>query len=477
MKYVIFLSLIFCELTAVTATATAQKQNPPHSRVNILFILADDMSLSAGAYGDKTISTPGFDSIARDGVLFEHAFCTASSCTPSRASILTGRYPHELKEGANLWGTLPASYPNYTRLLAQDGYKIGVTGKGWGPGDFHPGGYKVNPAGPSFASFDKFMAGLPGNTPFCFWLGSLDPHRPYFPDLKKKYQFNINALKVPAWLPDNAIVREDLMDYYAAVKRFDQSVEHAIALLKEKGLFDNTLIIVTSDNGMPFPRIKANSYRSSTIIPLTMRWGNHFKNGSRYPEMVSLVDMAPTILDVAGVAVPGSMTGKSLLPLLLKDKRDKRFEAVYTERERHAHVRAGNAGYPIRVIQTKDFTYILNLFPDRWPAGDPDSINRLGIFADIDQGLTKKYILAHRGDTALAKIIQWDLEKRPEEELYDLKKDPNELHNVAKAPAYRKIKERLASKLNEWRIHTGDPLLNSSKDIFDEYPYYGDKYL
>lgn len=449
--------------------AAAQTGKTP---TNVMVIIADDMSMNAGIYGDKTIKTPGIDGVGKDGVIFDQAYCAASSCTPSRASILTGRYPHQLKEGGNLWSTLPIEYANYTHLLANKGYKIGLTGKGWGPGDFKPGGYKENPAGPDYKNFEEFLTQLPASKPFCFWLGSHDPHRPYFPDLKKTVEFNKSELKVPVWLPDNDIVREDLLDYYAAVKRFDQTVEEAIALLKKNGLYDNTLIIVTSDNGMPFPRVKANAYVASTNIPLVMRWGNHLKKG-RLKEFVSLIDLAPTILDVTNTAIPKSMTGKSLLPLMSTGKTDKRFDTVFTERERHARVRTNNMSYPIRAVRTKEYVYIENLKPDRWPAGDPVSAEATGPFGDIDNGGSKKFIVDNRNNPQFKNQVNWSLEKRPAIELYDLKKDTNQLRNVADDPAYNKIKKSLGNSLLQWRRRTEDPLLTTDKDIFDTYPYYG----
>lgn len=451
-------------------------QNPKGTpKTNILLIIADDMSLNAGAYGDKTISTPGIDSLAKDGVLFKHAYCTASSCTPSRASILTGRYPHQLAEGGNLWGTLPVSYPTYTKILADNGYRIGLYGKGWGPGDFKVGGYKENPAGPEYKSFKEFIGGLKEDQPFCFWLGSLDPHRPYSPELKTTVKFDQRALKVPSWLPDNELVRNDLKDYYAEVKRFDQTVQEAIIFLKEKGLYDNTLIIVTSDNGRPFPRVKANNYDASTNIPLVMRWGKNFKNGKILKEFVSLMDLAPTILEATRLKIPEQMTAMSLLPLLTNGKKDVRFNSVFTERERHAKVRANNVGYPIRALRTKDYLYINNLIPERWPAGDPDNKETTGAYGDIDNGPTKQFMLLHKDDPALKKYLEWSIFKRPAIELYDLKKDPDQLNNLATDPKYAKIKVTLNKQLMDWRIKTSDPLLNVKTDVFDTHPYYGGK--
>ncbi len=459
---------------AMTAFSGKQVSQSP-SRTNVLVIVADDWSQHAGVYGDKVVPTPAIDQLAREGVFFENAFCAAPSCSPSRAAMLTGRYPHQLEEGGNLWGTLPAAYPNYTVLLEKNGYRIGLQGKGWGPGDYTVGGYAQNPAGPAFDSFQTFLAELPQETPFCFWIGSSDPHRPYSPELKKSAGLNEAALQVPAYLPDTPETRTDLLDYYAEVRQFDQTVGNAIQLLEQKGLLENTLIIVTGDNGMPFPRAKANLYDAGTKVPLVLRWGNQLPKGRRYPELVSLVDMAPTILEAAKVAVPKEMTGKSLLPLLTKNQSRGRYNAVFTERERHANIRKNNLGYPGRAIRTNRYLYIQNLEPGRWPAGDPDILIAPGPFGDIDNGSTKEQLVKGRDNPAIKQLVHWSLEKRPAEELYDLMKDSLQLHNLADDPKYAAAKKQLQSQLLQWRKQTGDPYLEGKGYLFDQYKYYGKK--
>ena len=446
---------------------------PAGKRPNILLIIADDMSLNAGIYGEQAIKTPGMDGVAASGVYFNNAYCTASSCTPSRASILTGKYPHELEEGGNLWSSLPLKFPNYTRILEAAGYSIGLTGKGWGPGQFAPGGYKQNPAGPDFKSFDDFIGKLSSDAPFCFWLGSSDPHRPYSADLKNKTEIDKSKIKVPAWLPDNETVREDLIDYLAEVKRYDETIEHAITLLKERGLYENTFIIITSDNGMPFPRAKANVYSSGSNIPLIMSWGNRLTKGKAYNELITLADLAPTILDVANAKSTEAMTGKSLLPLLTKNKKDSRFKEVFLERERHANVRKEMQSYPVRAIRTADYLYVENLKPERWPAGDPDYNVPPAPFGDIDNGGSKEFLVKNRNNTAYAKWVNASLEKRPAIELYILKNDPDQLNNVGSNPANQRIVKKLKKRLDKWRRVTNDPLVGKTEDIFDTYPYYG----
>lgn len=450
-------------------------QTKPAPPTNILIIMADDMSLNAGIYGDQTIETPNIDGVGKDGVIFQNAHCTASSCTPSRASVLTGRYPHELREGGSLWGFLPSEYPTYTKKLREAGYNVGLEGKGWGPGNFRAGGYTENPAGKAYKGFEKFLEENGTDKPFCFWVGSHNPHRPYKAELKNTVNFNESALKIPSWIPDNAAVRNDYKDYYAAVKRFDTRVGQCIKLLKDKGLYGNTLIIVSSDNGRPFPRSKANNYNESTNIPLIIKWGNYTQNGTKRMELVSLIDLAPTILEAAGQPLYAGLSGASLLPLITKGQSDKRFDHVFTERERHSRARAGDLSYPIRSIHTKDFIYIVNLRPDRWPAGDPDNAEVNGAFGDIDNGGTKTNILANRNNPAYANYVKWSLAKRPAEELYDLRKDPDQLVNVAADKRYARTLQRLKMQLADWRSKTNDPVTGSGQDIFETYPHYSAK--
>ncbi len=460
-------TITLCVLSGLQAYGQVGRNSKP----NILLIIADDLSKTIPLHGDSTISTPGMDAVARDGIVFDRAYCTASSCTPSRASLLTGKYPHQLAEGGNLRGHLPVEHENYTRILADNGYRVGLQGKGWGPGNFRAGGYEENPAGKSYKSFEAFLKDQPADAPFCFWIGSFDPHRPYTPSLRKEMGIDSLKVNVPAWLPDDPLVRNDLLDYYAEAKRFDQTIEAAVALLKEKGMYENTLIVLTSDNGMPFPRVKANNYDMSTNIPLIIGWEGHVKKGARTEELISLMDLAPTFLSAAGVGVPESMEGKSLLEVMQNGKSGKQRTEVFTERERHAYVRAGNLGYPMRAIRTDRFLYIHNLRSARWPAGDPENLESNRFFGDIDDGPSKKLLMENEDDPTYTKFRLWSLEKRPEVEFYDLEKDPDQLHNLADDPAYTRVRDDLARRLKHWREKTGDPVTDT-EEPFDDHPFY-----
>ncbi len=245
------------------------RTNAADPRPSILYCLADDWGWPhAGAYGDPVVRTPTFDRLAREGILFRSCFSAAPSCTPSRAAMLTGQYPHRLEEGSCLWGFLPSKFPVYPDVLAKAGYVIGSTRKGWGPGNFQAGGFARNPAGPEFSSFAHFLKSVPPDKPFCFWFGSTDPHRPYPAGSGAANGLSRDRVVVPPVWPDTPTVRNDILDYYNRVERFDREVGELLQQLQAAGRLENTIIVMTGDNGWPFPRAKANLYDSGTRQPL-----------------------------------------------------------------------------------------------------------------------------------------------------------------------------------------------------------------
>ncbi len=198
---------------------------PDRKRPNILFCLADDWSWPhASIAGDKVVKTPTFDRVARQGVLFENAFVSSPSCTPSRGAILTGQWHWRLEEGGNLYGTLPAKFDVYPDLLEEAGYHVGYTRKGWAPGKDGPGGRSRNPAGPRYKDFSEFRKSQPEGKPFCFWFGSVDPHRAYKWQSGVKSGMKLEDVEVPECMPDSETVRTDICDYYWEVQRFDTEV-------------------------------------------------------------------------------------------------------------------------------------------------------------------------------------------------------------------------------------------------------------
>jgi arylsulfatase A-like enzyme len=444
-------------------------------RPNVVFAIADDWSWPhAGAYGDPVVKTPNFDRLAREGVVFTRAFCASPSCTPSRGAILTGQAVHRLEEGGNLWSRLPAKFAAYPDLLEARGYRVGLTGKGWGPGRVEGSGRSRNPAGPGVKDFRSFLESVPDGRPFCYWFGSTDPHRPYAKGSGLASGKAIADVEVPPFLPDTPEVRGDLLDYYAEVERFDAQVGEILAALDESGLSGNTLVVVTSDNGMPFPRAKANLYDSGTHMPLVVRWPAKVPGGRTSDAFVGAADFAPTILEAAGLEPPPDMTGRSFLGLLTDARatspgRDR----VFLERERHANVRAGDLSYPCRAVRTESYLYIRNLRPDRWPAGDPEMYFAVGPFGDIDPSPSKALILDRRDDPAIAPFFRLACARRPEEELYDLSRDPGQLKNVAGRPEHAEAQRALRESLDRWMSETADPRARDDDDRWDRYPYFG----
>lgn len=461
--------LPFCAWLPAQTAAPAQ----PADRPNILVAIADDWSWPhAGVYGDKVIKTPTFDRLASDGVLFSRAFCATASCMASRAGLLTGQAIHRLEEGGNLWSTLPKKFDVYPDLLEAAGYTVGFTGKGCAPGNVRAGGRKRNAAGPPFKNFEEFLKDVPAGKPFCFWFGSHDPHRPYKEGSGRESGMKIEDVVVPPFLPDTPEVRSDILDYYFAVQRFDRDLGNVIKSLEASGRLDNTLIVVTSDNGMPFPRGKSTTYDAGMHMPLAVCWRGKIKGGRTAGDLVSFTDFAPTFLEAAGLKVPAAMTGRSLLGLLT-GKPGKAAESVFFERERHANSRRGDLSYPSRAIRTNEFLYIRNLRPDRWPAGDPKKHVAVGPFGDIDDSPTKRLLLEKRDDPQIGRFFRLACDKRPAEELYDLKTDPWQLKNVADEAAYAEAKKKLRAALDRWQKDTADPLLTSDDEPWDHYPYYG----
>ena len=456
---------------AAAGVLTSTASQSVDRRPNILFAISDDQSfLHTSTAGYKAVSTPNIDRVARTGARLTHSFCSSPSCTPSRGAVLTGQHFWRLEEGANLWSTLPKKFATYPALLEAAGYHVGLTGKGWGPGDFKPGGYTRNPAGTSYNSFASFLESRPTGKPFCFWFGSTDPHRPYDKGSALKAGFRLEDVEVPSWLPDSPEVREDIADYLLEVQRFDRDLGTIIAAIDKAGELDNTLIVVTSDNGMPFPRAKTNLYDSGTRMPLAISWPVGIPGGRVIDDFVSHTDLAPTFLEAAGLPAPKEMTGRSLLPLL-KSRKSGQIESsrhrVFTGRERHTSMRAGSVGYPARAVRTREFLYIRNYEPDRWPSGDPPH------FGDIDNGVSKEFVITHKDAAQHSAFFELACGKRPAEELYDLRQDPAQQVNVAGQQKYARTRKRLSKSLHDYLKQTGDPRATGQKVIWDDSPYYG----
>ena len=466
------LSLIFLSIFFSTVVNAEQK------KPNILLLLADNWAAPhASIMGDKSVKTPTFDRLAREGVLFTHAFCQVPSCSPARAVMLTGQASHRLEDAASLWGKFPAELETYPALLEQAGYFTGYAIKGWGPGRYR-GEYhkKVNPAGKSFASFEAFHSQVPDETPFCFWFGSHDPHQPWNRGFDYRGDLDPAKVHVPAYLPDHPIVRKTIVDYYSEIQRFDHESHKILELLKNRGQLDNTLVVMLGDNGWQTPRGLANVYDAGTHVPMAVRWPEVIRPGQTGDKFISFEDLAPTFLAAAGLPVPEAMTGSNFLPLVsaLAGKELAWRDAMFLERERHANVRVGDRSYPCRAVRTKKYLYVRNLAPELWPAGDPQVHHAVGPFGDVDNTPFKELILSLRDTPQMRPFFELGFAKRPAEELYLLESDPDQIHNVAAQSKYKTVIDELSRKLDDWMEKTDDPRsVDSKTDLFDKYEYFG----
>ena len=449
---------------------TAQERQRP----NILFAMADDWGWPhAGAYGDQVVKTPTFDRLCREGARFEHAYVSSPSCTPSRNAILTGQAFYRLGEGANLHSTLSTAHPTFVRLLEDSGYRVGHWRKAWGPGNAKAGGYQGNPCGPN-SKFDAFLAAQPEDQPFCFWFGTSDPHRGYKRHSGREAGIDPAKVHVPSFFPDHEDVRGDIADYYFEVQRWDREVGEALKLLEERGELDNTIVVMTGDHGMPFPRCKGNLYDWGARVPLAIRWPAQVEAGRSVAAMTSLTDLAPTFLAAAGVEAPEVMTGQSLLPWLNGPKTAGRpFVVLGRERHTPAQKMPSLDGYPSRALRSDDWLLVLNLAPERWPAGVPEGATHpMNRFSDCDNGPTKSRIAADEATEAGARYYQLCFGKRPAVELYNTRVDPDQVTNLAPDPKYRKLVFKLRQKLIAELQRTRDPrFVSDAPAPFDGYPY------
>ncbi|MSU48606.1 MAG: hypothetical protein EXS37_05835 [Opitutus sp.] len=460
---------------ALLASLTGRVAAVDPVRPNILFFIADNWAWPhAGALGDPTAKTPVFNRIAREGVLFNHAFCPVPSCSPTRSSLLTGRAAHQLGEAANLWSGFPRHLAVFTDALRQAGYEVGFSGKGWGPGRFIESGWPENPVGKQFRDFAEFMAQHDLARPFFFWSGNTDTslnkwrHEPAgWAGLDPK------SVKVPPQFPDAEEVRLSLLGYYGGVSRIDEDAGRCVAELEKRRLLDATLVVYTSDNGWQMPRGLANCYDTGTRVPLVVRWGGRLQAGRRTDDFVSLTDIAPTLLELAGLTPTAGMTGRSFADVLLGRASAVVRDHVFLERERHANVRRGDLSYPIRGIRTREFLYLWNLRPDRWPAGDPKAYFAVGDYGDVDGSRAKLFMLANAARPEVKRHFVLSFGKRPAEELFELGRDPHQLTNVAGRPEFAAVQRELHARVERWMHDTADPRVDPKYDAWDTYPYFG----
>jgi len=482
-------SLLFFLMTLSTISF-AQKDERP----NILVIIFDDAGLDMSAYGSTYVNTPGFDAIAKDGILFNRAYTPNAKCAPSRASIITGRNSWQLDAAANHVIYFPSKFKTYQEVLLENGYATGHTSKGYGPAVTKTADGKerevlgkaynektLEPATSYISAndysgnFKDFLEKTPEGKPWSFWVGSIEPHRAYEYGSGKKLGGKTEDMikDFPPYWPDNEVTRNDLLDYAFEIENTDKHIVKILETLKEKNQLENTLIVVTSDHGMPFPRVKGDQYENSNHIPMAMLWKDKMKTSGRtVDDYISFIDLAPTFLEAAGADWQTSgmhpATGKSLMNIITSEKSGQ-IEAdrdyVLVGKERHDTGRPGDVGYPIRGIHKSNMFYVKNYEIDRWPSGNPETG-----YLNTDGSPTKTEILNLRrnGDT---KYWKMNFGKRVKEELYDISKDPFCMNNLASDPAFAEKKEALETEMETKLLAQGDLRMSGYGHLYEQAPF------
>lgn len=508
---------------------TSGHQSEPVQRPNILFAISDDQSFAHTSFaGSRFVNTPAFDRIADEGVYFTSCMAGSPGCAPSRSSIVTGRYHWQNEQSGQHASSWMKKYVPFVDLLENNGYATGRTGKGvspfryaqnesdslWratdaagishsniryeegSPEDERPAKFISNIN--YFENFKYFMENVRGDKPFFFWYGAQEPHRAFEQNAWKRSDKQLEDVDVPGFLPDDEIIRGDLLDYAIEIEWFDLHLQRMLEYLEEKGELDNTIVIVTSDNGMAFPRAKANAYEYGIHVPFAIRYPNGFPGGREVEDVLGFVDLAPTILEITQTTSDGMMpiSGKSVLDIL-KSKDggivDENKEYVYAGRERHSASRYQNWGYPQRAIRSHDYLLVWNMKPERWPAGapqriKPDTENELlpmyGIdeegvhhsdwaFTDIDAAPAKSFIIENMEREDIKPYFELSHNKRPEFELFDINEDPYNLNNLAGNPEFADVEQEMKQALLEELQASNDPrVAGPDKEVFDSYIRY-----
>lgn len=442
-------------------SCNSPREKEQEKKPNIILIIADDMSWNdSGAYGHKTIRTANIDKMANDGMRFDHAYVTASSCSPSRASIITGRYPHNTGAEQLHWG-IPKGKITFVEQLKTSGYYTAAAGK-WhmgnhirdhfdtiheasvsgfqlptGNGKTSPKMIAKKPSG--CEDWIPTLQSRPKNKPFFMWFAALDPHRAYEKGALKPPHTLLDVV-VPPHLPDVPEVREDLRLYYDEIGRLDLYVGKVMVELEAQGIADNTMVIFISDNGRPFPRDKTSLYDGGIKTPWIVKWPGKTKPGSVSKSLVSSIDIASTISEVAGLKNQDTYEGVSFLPIL----KDPTYETrAYAFGEDHWHDYEDHA----RSIINKKWKLIRNDYNDL--AATPS--------ADAGRSLTWQAMLKLKEENKLdtAQLACFIL-PRPKYELYNLEKDPHELNNLANDKNHSKTLQLLIDELDKWSVKTND---------------------
>ena len=527
------LFLGFLVLSVQSCNNTQTTEQPP-KQPNILFAISDDQSFAHTSFaGAKFVNTPAFDRIASEGIYFANCMAGSPGCAPSRSTIVTGRYHWQNEQSGQHASSWMKKYVPFIDLLEANGYATGRTGKGVSPFQYardendslwratdaggiehssiqYEEGADERPAknirATNYAeNFKFFMENVRQDRPFFFWYGASEPHRAFEEGAWKRTDKKLEDVEVPAFFPDHEVVRGDMLDYAVEIEWFDTHLQRMLDYLEKAGELDNTIVIVTSDNGMAFPRAKANGYEYGFHVPMAVRYPEGFPGGRKVEDPISFADIAPTVLELTGTDTEGMlpMSGKSITNILTSEGQgivDENKKYVYAGRERHSSSRHKNWGYPQRMIRGRDYLLTWNIKPERWPSGDPqalvsDSTDELrpmyGVdeegthhsnwaFTDIDAAPTKSFLIEHRNDETLTKegITMMDYfnlthARRPEYELFNIKEDPYCLNNLAGNPDHAQAEQELKEALMAELKKSEDPrVTGADPEVFDSYIRY-----
>lgn len=423
-------------------------------RPNFVLFIGDDMSAEDfGSYGHPTVETPHLDALASEGLRFTNAYQTTSSCSPVRTSLITGRYPHNTGAPELHMSDSPhlEKLPQFPYLLREAGYYSVQAGKAHFNGD-------------ATKSFDRMLAGgasgathwvsslkeRPMDKPFFMWFAAHDAHRNWDQSLADG-PYGPEDVVVPPYLADGPVTRRDLAHYYNEIHRFDANIGRVVAELKRQSLAENTVILVVGEDGRPFPRGKCWLYDSGLKTPLVVHWPAGLKNPGVPKELASWIDLAPTILQLAGVEVPPTFQGVSLTPMFC-DPRAKVRDFVFAERNWHGQ------RHHERMVRHGDLVYIRNNMPELVGLNLVHyAFDRAGRYG-MPEAAYSELVDHWRARKATAAQRNVVISPRPAEELYDVSRDPHQLANLAEDPEFADRLAVLRRALDQWSEQTGDTI-------------------
>lgn len=519
-------------LLSLSSTVVIAKSNDRKTtntrRPNILFVINDDQShIHTSFAGSHFVNTPGFDKVATNGIYFTNCYAGSPGSAPSRSSLVTGRHHWQNEQAGQHASSWIKKYIPFVDLLKANGYYTGYTGKGVDPFQYARNEADSlwrtqNAAGKAYnkhkyekdtphdsrtangisrinysENFRDFMQQRKDHQPFYFWYGSSEPHRAYEKGSWKRNGKKLDQVDIPGFIPDSEEIRGDMLDYAVEIEWADSHLCQMINHLDSIGELNNTIIIVTADNGMPFPRAKANCFEYGIHIPMAISYPNGFPAGRRVDDLISFIDLAPTILELAGIKPEGMqpLSGKSIVNILKSEKSgliDKSKKYVFAGRERHSSSRWNNLGYPQRAIRGTEYLLIWNIKPERWPAGAPQAMNKKtgeiypmygldqkGVhhpewaFTDVDAAPSKSYLIENYNNPEIYPFFKLAYTKRPEFELYNVNSDPYCLNNLSSKPEYKEIEHEMKTELMKELKKSADPRVTGpEKEIFDTYVRY-----